>query len=319
MYKKFLLLACALFVLSGSAAALDAPSGMGMGSGSVATTYEQKELVPPRRGTLYSLTYNGKTSYLFGTIHVGKQGEFPLNPEVMQALASTSELVLELDNRKSSAFYAALEKHGQFPVGDSIDKHLSAAAYDQLKQALVSAGIAPAMVARYRPWLIANVLVGRVLEKRGYQSGQGVESHLLSPAQVGGKKVVELESADYQLALFDRLSQADEETYMLETLADLADGNALRKTEGMFDAWNRADDDQIDQLMLEMTTGNSVSSTFMQQTLLGRRNQEMANNIEHIIKDNKVAFVGVGLLHMAGDNGLPQLLKKRGYDIRKVQ
>jgi uncharacterized protein YbaP (TraB family) len=66
------------------------------------------------------------------------------------------------------------------------------------------------------------------------------------------------------------------------------------------------------------TSGDSVSAGFMQRVLLGKRNPEMAANIERIMQQDQVAFVGVGLLHLVGDDGLPQLLKRRGYQVEQL-
>jgi len=52
--------------------------------------------------------------------------------------------------------------------------------------------------------------------------------------------------------------------------------------------------------------------------LLGKRNPEMVANIERIMQQDQVAFVGVGLLHLVGDDGLPQLLKRRGYQVEQL-
>jgi len=320
MFSKLIVVASALLVLSFPARAaydVDAPVSLTPSAAS-SITEQMRDETRPRRGTLYRVSLGDRTSYLFGTIHVGKTNFFPLNPEVMQAWDAASSVVLELDTRNSTAFYAALEKHGLYPVGDSIARHVSASAYQQLTQTLIAAKVDPAKVARYKPWLVANLLVGRVLEQRGYLSAQGIETYLLAPPQLQGKRVLELESAEFQLALFDSLSDADEEKYMLENLADLNDGSAVRKTEGLVDAWSRGDDSTVDRLLSEITSGNTVSSNFMQQTLLGARNVQMAANIDHIIKGNAVAFVGVGMLHLAGAQGLPQLLRQRGYLVEKI-
>src|SRR6185369_12677626 len=90
----------------------------------------------PRRGALYRVHHEGKTSYLFGTIHVGKQDFFPLEPQVTEALAKSSSLVLELDVRASGPYYRALERHGQYPAGHTISEHLSPAALAKLQLAL---------------------------------------------------------------------------------------------------------------------------------------------------------------------------------------
>src|SRR3569623_3500780 len=40
----------------------------------------------PSRGLIYELSRDGKTAYLFGTIHVGRAEFFPLDLDVTQAL-----------------------------------------------------------------------------------------------------------------------------------------------------------------------------------------------------------------------------------------
>ena len=62
----------------------------------------------------------------------------------------------------------------------------------------------------------------------------------------------------------------------------------------------------------------TVTSDFTRRTLLDRRNPEMAQRIEHLMKDGKVSFVGVGLLHLLGANGLPELLSQRGYQVERM-
>ena len=118
--------------------------------------------------------------------------------------------------------------------------------------------------------------------------------------------------------LFIRSNDTQQESYLLENLADLEDGTALRKSQDLIDAWNSADAAKIDASMRELTSGDSVSSRFMRHILLGKRNPEMANAIDNIMKDNKIAFVGVGLLHLLGAQGLPQLLRQRGYVVEKI-
>jgi uncharacterized protein YbaP (TraB family) len=44
----------------------------------------------------------------------------------------------------------------------------------------------------------------------------------------------------------------------------------------------------------------------------------MADHIERLMREDSVTFVGVGLLHLLGANGLPQLLAQRGYLVERV-
>ena len=269
-------------------------------------------------GALYRVQHDGKTAYLYGTIHVGKHGALPLPPEVAQALTTARALVLELDIRQNEPFQLALARHGSYAYGDTIQRHLSPQALRLLVQALSRAGYALASVEHYKPWLLANMLVSLELDRNGFQRNGAVEYVLLDAASKQDKAVRELESAEYQLALFDTMDEHQQEQYMLENLADLADGESLKKSQTLIDAWDSADHQRITAAWRELTTGDTISAAFMQRTLLGKRNPEMASTIEHIMQQDQVAFVGVGLLHLVGDNGLPQLLRQRGYQVEQL-
>lgn len=269
----------------------------------------------PRRGALYRVHHEGKTSYLFGTIHVGKQDFFPLEPEVTAALAKSSALVLELDVRSSAAYYRALARHGQYPAGQTIRDHLSPEAMARLQAALAKVNLPLRSVEHYRPWVVANLLVGQEIEKSGFHRGLGVEGYLLS--QASKKPLLELEDADYQLGLFGALDDAQQEAYLLENIDEVNSGAALRKSAGLIDAWGAADAARIAALTQELTTGDTVSARFMDRTLLGKRNPEMAASIEAIMRKGD-AFIGIGLLHLVGEKGVPALLRQHGYEVEKV-
>ena len=270
------------------------------------------------RGQLYRITHDGKTSYLFGTIHVGKDGSYPLDPVVTRALLDSKALVIELDIRQDAPFQLALARHGRYPDGDTVQHHLSPATLRLTVQALARAGLSLQSVQQYKPWLIANLLIGAEMEVHGYQRSQAVEYALLAAAKSQDKAVRELESAEYQLSLFDTLDERQQEQYLLENLADLADGASLKKSTALIDAWNSADAPRIHAVWQTATSGDTISAGFMNRVLLGKRNPEMASNIERIMQQDQVAFVGVGLLHLVGDDGVPQLLKRRGYQVEQL-
>ncbi len=271
-----------------------------------------------RQGALFRVTRNKQVSYLFGTVHVGTTAFYPLAPEVRRALADAGQLVVELDTRASDAFARAVDRHGSYRGGDSVRQHLSSDTLARLTAALHAQGISVSSVAHLKPWLLANLLMGLELERHGYRRSQGVESVLLTSAQRQGTAVAELESADYQLALFDTLGHADGERYLREALLALSDGSSLRRARAVMTAWSSGDAAALDALIADATDGDSVMAAFTRSTLLGRRNPEMAARIEQIMQHGHTTFVGVGLLHLLGANGLPQLLSRRGYQVERM-
>ena len=272
----------------------------------------------PRRGQLYKVTLDGKTSYLFGTIHVGKDGFYPLDAEASRALLDSKALVIELDIRENASFQKAMALHGRYAAGEKLQNHVQPQTLQKLAPALARAGMSLQSVQQFKPWLIANLLVGVELDARGFKRAQAVEYALLAAAKEQDKAVRQLESAEYQLGLFDTLDPRQQEQYLLESLADLESGTAMKKSLALIDAWNAADIPGIQAAWRTATSGDSIAAEFMQRVLLGKRNPEMAANIERIMQQDQVAFVGVGLLHLIGDDGLPQLLKRRGYQVEQL-
>jgi uncharacterized protein YbaP (TraB family) len=270
------------------------------------------------QGGLFRISHAGRVAYLFGTVHVGTRGFYPLPPEVSRALGSANRVVVELDTRSNDAYLRALALHGSYARGDDIRRHLPAPTLRALTEVLHARGVSLASMAGYKPWLVANLLLSAELERKGYRRSDGVERTLLAQAQRRGIKVAELESAEYQLALYDSMDEASAARYLQEVLEGLADGRALRTAQAVIDAWASGDVRALDVVLQESTTGPGVVAEFTRRVLLGRRNPEMADQIERLMREDSVTFVGVGLLHLLGANGLPQLLAQRGYLVERV-
>jgi uncharacterized protein YbaP (TraB family) len=269
------------------------------------------------RGALYRICRAGNTAYLFGTVHVGKPDFYPLPSAVAQALDQASTLVLELDIRDNAAFQHALASHGTYPPGQHLRAHLSAATLARLDAVLAARGATVESVDRLKPWLVANLLAGAVVEQQGFHRSDGLESYLL--AQARGRTVAELESADLQLAVFDSMGDAQAEAWLNETLDDLADGGAVRKARELLDAWYSGDSAAQQAALDHATAGDAAVEAFTRRVLLGQRNPGMAAGIDRIVQRGGTSFVGVGLLHLLGAHGLPQLLAERGYTVVRLQ
>lgn len=272
----------------------------------------------PLRGTLYRVDYRGHTCYLFGTVHVGQAAFYPLEPKVTRALRQSDRLALEVDIRDTAAFRQAILRHGLYPDGQTIDRYLPADELSQLKDALEQVGIPFANVARMKPWMIANVLLVQAMAQHGFPSEQGIEQYFLKVAEQQKKTISELESADYQLSLFNELNEQQQQDYLREMMQDIADGSAIDKGIALIDAWSRADSKAMQAAMDEMLNDDSPSSRFIEKILLAQRNPRMADHVAAWLKTDKQTFVAVGALHLLGDQGIPALLRQRGYQVQRL-
>lgn len=275
--------------------------------------------VPARhQGGLYRISRNGRVAYLFGTIHVGAASFYPLAPEVTRALSNASRVVVELDTRANDEFLRAVARHGSYGPDDDVRRHITPQTAAELTEALHAHGVSVASMARFKPWLLANLLLSMALDRDGFRRSEGVEEVLLAEARRRGAPVAELESADYQLGLFDTMDPVESERYLRETLRGLADGSAVRRARAVIDAWRSGDPQALDALLADVTSGGDAVADFTRRVLLGRRNPEMVQQIERLMGQGSVTFIGVGLLHLLGANGLPQLLAQRGYLVEQV-
>lgn len=271
-----------------------------------------------QRGTLYRVRHKGNTSYLFGTIHVGKPSFYPLGKDVEQALAQSSKVALEIDSQQTQAMQLAMQKHGMYKAGDSIKNHLTPAHLAQLKQALEQFKLPLENVVQMKPWLVASMLMELDLQRNGYQISDGIEAYLQKIAKQQKKQVVELESADLQLALFNGLSDADQEQFLTEVLIEIESGKSRQETDELANAWMSADAREFTRLIDEMLSEKTMSAEFTRKVLLDQRNPGIASKIEALLKHDKVTFVGVGLLHLVGEKSVPALLRERGYEVVRV-
>lgn len=270
------------------------------------------------QGGFYRISGHGRVAYLFGTIHVGQRSFYPLAPEAERALAGADHLVVELDTRADAAFLRAVDLHGRYRAGDDLRRRLGPDTLARLRTALHAQGVSLASMAHLKPWLIANLLLGMHLEREGFRRSDGVEQVLLAQAHRRGTRVAELESADAQLALFDSMNDIESERYLRETLDGLEDGSVLRQAGRVIEAWRSGDAALLDALLPDATAGATTIADFTRRKLLGRRNPDMAAHIDTLMEKGRVIFVGVGLLHLLGANGLPALMAQRGYLVERV-
>ena len=79
------------------------------------------------------------------------------------------------------------------------------------------------------------------------------------------------------------------------------------------DAYRKGDLDLMDSLDRMMERSDAFREKF-----LYKRNEIQANSIDTIIQKSSL-FVGVGAAHLAGDRGVIELLRKKGYHLRPIQ
>jgi len=255
------------------------------------------------------------TAYLVGSIHVAKPDLYPLSPKLENAFASSANLVVEVDVAAGGADIAQkMMLKATYPDGDSIDQHVSQAILQQADAELQKSGLMLPMFAQFRPWFIAQTILLMESQRLGYSPNNGIDLYFLGKAK-GRKKVLELETADFQLDVLNGMTHREQELFLTYTLKEI--GNTEKNLQETFTAWKQGDTAQMEKMAADL--GKQVPELqAVQRKLIDERNVTMAQKVDAWLKTQDTYFIVVGSAHLVGDNGILNLLKKAGYTIEPL-
>ncbi len=253
--------------------------------------------------------------YLLGSIHLGKEGLYPLHPAVEKAFASADTLAVEVHmtpKAKADAQTLALEL-GLYPPGDSLPNHLTLAVKKRYESHLATQGHPRLMFDRMRPWLAATTLLTLDLGALGYDPEQGIDLYFQERAEEMQKEIISLESARGQIELLAELPERvqllmlDEYFREAQTLGD--------RMKAGFAAWEAGDPQGLEKALAESIYQPEYAPLY--EGLFVRRNHEMAKKVAELAEGPKAAFVVVGAMHLAGRKSILEHLRAAGLPVEK--
>jgi len=262
---------------------------------------------PAQKGVLFQVTApNGQASRLFGTLHFGSLAELGLSAAALrQTLGEARILVNEVDGAAPAD--PALDRQRLLDDGLSLPSLIGARAFVELARRLP--GIAPAQLQTLRPWLALALL-----ESRGEPvSAETLDHRIEQLAREQGLATQPLETAADQLAALNCVSSWDQAVVLRQRLRqpDFFAEQAARVLD-----WYRARDLPAWLAEVDAMRGLDAQGAEIEQRarvcLLESRNQRWMARLEPALQAGG-AFVAVGGLHLAGDEGLLARLCRRGY------
>jgi uncharacterized protein len=258
------------------------------------------------------------TVYLFGTVHVGARKLYPLSSVVEQAYSASRALALEADPTDPAAVLAASQRSTYAPP-DSLANHISPQLMGELKKALPTIGLPVEYAEAMRPELLAMTLAMLEVGRLGYDPNLGLDIHLARRAKQEGKRIIELESIAGQLALLASFSPALQEAMLRSAVEDVMSGSLSADVRDLVAAWRAGDDKRLWELVnKEMEELPAPQAQELREQLYDARNREMTEKIVLMLAGNEPTFVAVGVGHMLGSTGLAELLRKKGYAVRRL-
>ena len=275
---------CLLFLLSGS------------------LLFAQKN----NNSVLWKISGNGlkDPSYLFGTIHAVPDEYFELSDSILKCIDKSKRLIMEADLNISLKEQLQIAKQMFLPNGKRISNYMDSTKFTQLFSYLRdSLHIKEEKLNKYcalKPIFLQSILLTEYIKKP--------KMYEMEMRKYAGKKkeFIALETLQEQLNVLDSIPYDQQLSF---------DANSYKIDQEYFTMLDAYQTQNISLLDSLLSVG--IGSKETENTLLNNRNQKWMPKIEESIRKSST-FVAVGCGHVIGDDGLIQLLSKKGYSVEPI-
>ena len=248
------------------------------------------------------------SSYLYGTIHLAC--EVNVSEDVQKAFESTQQLALEI-NMADPNMMTIMMQNMYMKEGKSLSDFTSD---DELKvlesffEGKVQ-GMNFSMMKNIKPFFLSSMALTSFLS---CAKPQGYDMYFLEKAKSAEKSILGLERIQDQLNMIDKVPYEEQVEDLLQ-MAKATDDKNSQSLDKMIKLYEAKD---LDGLMNFMMTQDSKMNLYTED-FLDNRNKNWIPVIEKSAKEHST-FFAFGAAHLAGANGVVNLLRKAGYQVEPV-
>lgn len=259
---------------------------------------------------LWEISSNGlqQPSYLFGTIHMICKEDFLISEIVKQKFNSSKQVYLELD-MDDPQLQVTMMQQMQLPDKETLKNKLGESNFKKLDSFLQKEmNMNLIMFDKFKPMMVMSILAQRLLPCAGMES---YDMNFAKMATEQKKELLGLEKVEDQLGVFDAIPDSLEIRSIMNMVNDFE--SHKKEFSRMSSIYKTQDLDALYQLMAE-----SPEMMGSQELLLDRRNRNWIPVMESVMK-NSTTFFAVGAGHLAGSQGVLELLRKQGYKVKGIK
>ncbi len=283
---------------------------------------------PNGKGLFWKVSKEGQQpSWLYGTMHVTDPRIVNLSDGVTKAIDQSDTVVIEtldlLDPLKAQAALLKNPELTMFTDGQKLTSTMSADDKSFVEAELKERGIPASFVARMKPWMVMSLVSIPDCEQQRKASGaQILDFAIVERAKAQGKELKGLETIleqvtamaslpiDFQVkGLVESLRLGDVLTDVNETMTQLY----LQEDIALITPALKAVAKELGQ---EEDPDEDFGA--FEAKIILERNYLMAERAEPILNDGN-AFIAIGALHLPGEEGVIELLRKQGFEVTRVQ
>lgn len=261
---------------------------------------------------------NGNSMYCFGSIHA-TEGEIEWPDYFENAYTACDSLTFEYDITSSLQLENAVNslQSYMYKDGTTIKDHIPEADYKQAVKILTENQMYVSAYDYFNVTFWISLMENVCITQSGLDVMQGVDMQLINRAKADGKTVLEVESEQEQLDLFNNFSD-ELQIYLLEGY--LGEGEIEKQAVAVqetYEKWKKGED-LSESATQEMTEEEKVLNDEYINALLTQRNIKMADTAESYMQSGDTVMMVVGAAHYYGEDGILSLLQSRGCTVERI-
>ncbi len=252
-------------------------------------------------------------SYVFGTVHLIPREKFFLPEGLANAVQKSERVFFELDVEKMDDLMTMLGMMNKLLMADgsSLRDLLDDADYALVKRYFEKQGLPLILFERVKPMFL-TVLVSPEMNPFALKDGQlmSYELELSKMAKVNGKAIGGLETVEFQMSLFDSIPYAEQANMLVRTIQ--SEMTESSDTDQIYNAYVSQNLNALNELLCSEMDSKSLGM-FVHQ----RNRNWIPIMKKHMARHT--CFFAVGAGHLAGENGVLNLLKQEGFQLKPIR
>lgn len=268
-----------------------------------------KPIVP--KTLLWEISGNGlrEPSYLYGTMHVLCAEDARISENLKSSIKKAKKVYFEIDMDDMTEMMGGL-KYMRMNDGVKLSDLLTKEEYARVEAAFKKSKtpMPMSMINRFKPALVSSLLGEQTM---GCTQQKGMEQVIMKEANDNDKMILGLETIQFQSSLFDSIPY-DKQAKELLSYIDSMD-NYKGMTMEMVTAYKAQD---LEKLEMLVSKSDPAMADYMDLMLYGR-NRKWVQQMPYLMQEGTLLFA-VGAGHLPGEQGVINLLRKRGYVVSPV-
>lgn len=272
---------------------------------------------------LWKVTGNNisQPSYIMGTHHMAPLSILDEIPGLHKAFDSTTHVVGEIiTSQMQSPGTMQLMQRMMTIENDTTLKTLLSEQDYQTVHAFVSEnmGFDLGMMPKLKPAFIMNNAVVLIYMKHlpGFNPQELLDAYFQTKGAADGKKISALETIEFQLDMLYNKASLQRQAVQLMCLLNNTK-KTVESSRKLTESYLKQDIEALLTLSLEREGTECDPIPGELERMIDDRNRNWVVQLPEILKEP--TFVVVGALHLPGENGILELLRKQGYKVEPVQ